>query len=323
MQNSQNPSVTNVQTSLFCNNEVTRTSFTYEGQRIEFRLSENVMINATEMAKPFGKKPKDWLKTGPTKHFLQALIESKLQKSSLKNSTLKSKRQISLLNSEEARCENLTLKSKGNIIPLKSKLQKSNLNSDKATPIGNTYHSYYAGLVIGQHGGANPGTWMHEDVAIEFARWLNPKFAIWCNDRIKEILRSGNPLPVPTKQPRAKKAEKLLTEPIIIDGLPLVEYFKEKSSAIINNIGKTQSHYAEKHGQPLVDIPDLLPFKWYDSMSVESNLKNLLSFMNNNTVVAIRTHYELRKYKALTGKMQKKLQNIADDLYNDFNILAS
>ena len=35
------------------------------------------------------------------------------------------------------------------------------------------------------------GTWMHEDVAIEFARWLSPKFAIWCNDRIKELLKYG------------------------------------------------------------------------------------------------------------------------------------
>lgn len=36
--------------------------------------------------------------------------------------------------------------------------------------------------------GRNGGTWFHEDVAIEFARWLSPVFAIWCNDRIKEIL---------------------------------------------------------------------------------------------------------------------------------------
>lgn len=35
------------------------------------------------------------------------------------------------------------------------------------------------------------GTWMHEDVAIEFARWLSPQFAIWCNDRIKELMRYG------------------------------------------------------------------------------------------------------------------------------------
>ena len=32
---------------------------------------------------------------------------------------------------------------------------------------------------------------MHEDVALEFARWLSPAFAIWCNDRIKELLTKG------------------------------------------------------------------------------------------------------------------------------------
>lgn len=32
---------------------------------------------------------------------------------------------------------------------------------------------------------------MHEDVAMEFARWLSPAFAIWCNDRIKELLTQG------------------------------------------------------------------------------------------------------------------------------------
>lgn len=37
----------------------------------------------------------------------------------------------------------------------------------------------------------NQGTWMHEDVAIEFARWLNPIFAVWCNKKIKEILANG------------------------------------------------------------------------------------------------------------------------------------
>ncbi len=35
------------------------------------------------------------------------------------------------------------------------------------------------------------GTWMHEDVAMEFARWLSPAFAIWCNDRIKELMQFG------------------------------------------------------------------------------------------------------------------------------------
>ncbi len=41
------------------------------------------------------------------------------------------------------------------------------------------------------NGGTEFGTWMQEDVAIEFARWLSPAFAIWANDRIKELLRTG------------------------------------------------------------------------------------------------------------------------------------
>jgi hypothetical protein len=32
------------------------------------------------------------------------------------------------------------------------------------------------------------GTWLHPDLAIEFARWCSPKFSIWCNEQIKEIL---------------------------------------------------------------------------------------------------------------------------------------
>ena len=41
-------------------------------------------------------------------------------------------------------------------------------------------------------GGNNPGTWLHKDVAIEFSRWLSPKFAIWCNQRIEELLTQGH-----------------------------------------------------------------------------------------------------------------------------------
>lgn len=46
-------------------------------------------------------------------------------------------------------------------------------------------------LIVTTNGGQIQGTWMHEDVALEFARWLSPAFAIWCNDRIKELLKYG------------------------------------------------------------------------------------------------------------------------------------
>jgi len=94
------------------------------------------MVNATEMAKPFGKKVTHFLENNQTKDFIEALSLSR--------------------------------------------------NSD------------FGKFVIIQRGGSNPGTWMHEDVAIEFSRWLSPAFAIWCNDRIKELLRYGITATQPT-----------------------------------------------------------------------------------------------------------------------------
>lgn len=101
-------------------------NYNYKGSQISFEKGNNVMVNATQMAKPFGKRPIDWYNLPSTNAFLKEL---------------------------EA-------------------VRKSN-RSDIIKTINGI------------------GTWYHEDVALEFARWLSPKFAIWCNDRIKELLRTG------------------------------------------------------------------------------------------------------------------------------------
>lgn len=67
-------------------------------------------------------------------------------------------------------------------------------------------------LVIVTKGGSNPGTWMHEDVALEFSRWLSPAFSIWCNDRIKELLTVGI-----TTTPQA--LEDILSNPDLLIGM--------------------------------------------------------------------------------------------------------
>lgn len=58
------------------------------------------------------------------------------------------------------------------------------LSSDMQIPIS-------ALIKVVKGGNTEQGTWLHEDVALEFARWLSPKFAIWCNRRIKELLTKG------------------------------------------------------------------------------------------------------------------------------------
>lgn len=110
--------------------------FQYNGSPITFQKGDSVMVNATQMAKSFGKEPKFWLMNQSTTDFLNEL----------------------------SKVRNLTL----------------------------------TDLVQVTKGGNNPGTWMHEDVAMEFARWLSPAFAIWCNDRIKELLQYGMTATQPT-----------------------------------------------------------------------------------------------------------------------------
>lgn len=110
--------------------------FQYNGSPITFQKGDSVMVNATEMAKPFGKRCNDFLSTKQTNELINSL--------SIKTG-----------------------------IPA-------------------------MGLVTVNQGGINPGTWMHEDLALIFAQWLSPDFYLWCNDRIKELLQYGMTATQPT-----------------------------------------------------------------------------------------------------------------------------
>lgn len=85
--------------------------FQYNGSPITFQKGDSVMVNATEMAKPFGKRCNDFLSTKQTKELI---------------SSLSAKTGI-----------------------------------------------YATGLVTVNQGGNNQGTWMHEDVALEFLSTLS------------------------------------------------------------------------------------------------------------------------------------------------------
>lgn len=47
--------------------------FNYNGNKVAFDNSNGVMVNATEMAKPFGKRVSDWLSNQYTKEFIAEL----------------------------------------------------------------------------------------------------------------------------------------------------------------------------------------------------------------------------------------------------------
>lgn len=104
--------------------------FRYNDTPVTFEMGNGqVMVNATQMAKPFGKRPVDYLRLSSTDELIKA------------------------------------------------KVRFSHIDERQ--------------LVMTVRGGENPGTWMHEDIAIDFAQWLSVDFRLWVNDRIKELLQFG------------------------------------------------------------------------------------------------------------------------------------
>ena len=133
--------------------------FAYQGNNITFRQGDTMMVNATEMAKPFGKRPAKWLELPSTQEFLTTL----------------------------------------------QNIRKSD-------------------ILIRTERGVNGCTWLHEDVALEFARWISPAFSIWCNDRIKELLLSG-------RAALSEASDFLGVKPVIYEGR-VWYYFRDVVTAI-------------------------------------------------------------------------------------------
>lgn len=106
--------------------------FNYKGDNITFQLGNgDILVNATQMAKPFNKEVKNYLKLVSTNELINAYVN--------KNNV-----------------------SKNQLVTIK-----------QGSP---------------ENGG---GTWMHEDIALDFSQWLSIDFKLWCNDRLKELFKHG------------------------------------------------------------------------------------------------------------------------------------
>lgn len=106
--------------------------FNYNGNNVSFLVENDiVMVNATQMAKPFDKRPNDYLNLPSVNELIKAIT-----------------RKYGI--------------SENQIVMIK-----------QGAP---------------QFGG---GTWLNEDLAIDFAQWLSVDFKLWVSDRIKELMKYG------------------------------------------------------------------------------------------------------------------------------------
>lgn len=107
---------------------------TFSFSQFSVSFQENGYLNATAIAKQYGKRVGDYLRNERTQEYIEALAE------------------------------NL------------SRTRKITLDKNQ--------------LVVVKNGGIGNGTWLYPKLAVDFARWLNPKFAVWCDEQI-EILLNG------------------------------------------------------------------------------------------------------------------------------------
>lgn len=92
-------------------------------------------------------------------------------------------------------------------------------------------------IVIVKRGGSEQGTWLHPKLAVHFARWLDPKFAVWCDEQIEALLNGKvsdglQPKPakaLPSGLTHEQQAEVKALHNILIQSVP---FEKQKALAI-------------------------------------------------------------------------------------------
>lgn len=133
--------------------------FIYLNQEVEFEIGKtNVIVNATEMAKIFGKQVNEFVSNENTQKFINACLKH-----------CKNKTPNSVIEQSELDLNN------GNSRYINTESFTSNTENSR-------FISNYLdieskeGLIISK---TKTGTWMHRVLALKFAAWLDSDFEVW------------------------------------------------------------------------------------------------------------------------------------------------
>jgi phage antirepressor YoqD-like protein len=88
--------------------------------------------------------------------------------------------------------------------------------------------------ISAKKGGSTQGTWVHERILIDLARWISVDFAIWCDEKIVDLIRpKAAPVKLPANYIEALKAlltseeEKLVLQYELSEAKPKIEFFDQ------------------------------------------------------------------------------------------------
>ncbi len=150
------------------------------------RKNPNILLNVTKVSKVFDKLPNRWFRLPSTVRFAKTLIKIKLKSNDEKLKKL-IKKFIKDGDFRDARFSRITSDNYFSDF-VESLEQKELVKLMK-----------FIGLVSVKKGNAKgsndgkslKGTWIHKDLTIEYARWLDPEFSIWVSQKIQELISDG------------------------------------------------------------------------------------------------------------------------------------
>ncbi len=139
--------------------------------------------------------------------------------------------------------------------------------------------------------GGNAGTWAHPLVAIEVARWINPKFGVWCNQHIRTLMEKGH-----TEIERKDKASEQILAAMLQQTSMILTQNQACIQAIQNqgqeNIQLMQSFIREIKEQNNSIIEALLPGK--EPRVVTTKEERVKKIVKENPICNISPYDEKR-----------------------------
>jgi hypothetical protein len=146
----------------------------------------DILLNVTKVSKEFGKVPNEWFRLSSTINFIKALVEIKIKSNDKK---LRKVIKKFIKDGDFRDTGNSRITSNDYFSGfIESLEQKELIKLIKLMGL----LSIKKGNAKGSNDGKSlKGTWIHRDLAIKYAEWLDPKFSIWISQKIQELISDG------------------------------------------------------------------------------------------------------------------------------------
>lgn len=142
--------------------------------------------------------------------------------------------------------------------------------------------------------GAQGGTWLHPKLAVAFARWLDPDFAVWCDEQIDRLIRSKDDWRKARHQSAAgsKLQCSMLQEVRKADGKETLPHHYANEHKLLNSLLTGKYTGLNRDAMPIEDLDFLGHFEIRNSIMLAKGM----SYEQRKEALKLEaTHWRLQR----------------------------